>query len=272
MQLTRHSTPTGPRWARDGEFLAESFRLGLLLELAIDFMWPFLDSVASNEPAVGPLLAPIEGDQEVWASGVTYKRSREARTQESAVKDVYEKVYVASRPELFFKSPGHRVVGPGMNIRVRKDSQWNVPEPELTLVLNRSMDVVGYCAGNDVSSRDIEGENPLYLPQAKLYDGSCALGPAIHLATENALRDVPIRLRISRAGRSVFEGETRSSEMKRSLGELASYLGRELTFAQGVFLMTGTGIVPPDGFSLQPGDVVAIDVADATLENEVAPL
>lgn len=270
MQLTRHSTANGPRWAKDGLFLAESFRLGLLLELSLDFIGPFLDSVVTTEPARGPLLPPVENDHEVWASGVTYKRSREARTQESAVKDVYEKVYVAKRPELFFKAPGSRVVGHGMNIRIRKDSSWNVPEPELTLVLNRSMEVVGYCAGNDVSSRDIEGENPLYLPQAKVYDGSCALGPAIYLATESGLRNVPIKLRITRDGVSAFEGETHSSEMKRSLGELASYLGRELSFPQGAFLMTGTGIVPPEGFSLQPGDVVTIQVADATLQNEVA--
>ncbi len=270
MQLTRHSTPNGPRWARDGEFLADSFRLGLLLELSPTFMFPFLDSIATREPAVGPLLAPIESEQEVWASGVTYKRSREARTHESAVKDVYEKVYVANRPELFFKANGHRVIGPGMQIRIRRDSQWNVPEPELTLVLNRSLEVIGYAAGNDVSSRDIEGENPLYLPQAKVYDGSCAIGPAIYLATESGLANVPIRLSIRRAGKSVFEGETRSSEMKRSLGELASFLGRELSFPQGVFLMTGTGIVPPDGFSMLPGDVVRIEVFDAILENEVA--
>jgi 2-dehydro-3-deoxy-D-arabinonate dehydratase len=233
-------------------------------------MFPFLDSIATHEPAAGPLLPPIEGDQEVWASGVTYKRSREARTQESAVKDVYEKVYVAERPELFFKANGHRVVGPGMQIRIRKDSKWNVPEPELTLVLNRSMEVIGYVAGNDVSSRDIEGENPLYLPQAKVYDGSCALGPAIYIATDSALGDVPIRLSITRAGKSVFDGQTRSSEMKRSLTDLAAYLGRELSFPQGVFLMTGTGIVPPDGFSMQPGDVVRIEVFEAVLENEVA--
>jgi 2-dehydro-3-deoxy-D-arabinonate dehydratase len=270
MQLTRHSTVTGPRWAKDGYFLAESFRLGLLLELSLDFVSVFLDSVATTEPAIGPLLPPIESDHEVWASGVTYKRSREARTHESATKDVYEKVYVAKRPELFFKSPGCRVVGHGMQIRIRKDSSWNVPEPELTLVLNRSMDVIGYCAGNDVSSRDIEGENPLYLPQAKVYDGSCALGPAIYLATESGLKDVPISLHITRGQARVFEGETRSSEMKRSLGELTSYLGRELSFAQGAFLMTGTGIVPPDGFNLQPGDLVTIQVADATLQNEVA--
>ena len=270
MHLTRHSTPSGPRWARDGEFLAEGFRLGLLLELSPAFMFPFLDSIATREPAVGPLLAPIEDDQEVWASGVTYKRSREARTQESSVKDVYERVYEASRPELFFKAAGRRVVGPGMPIRIRRDSQWNVPEPELTLVLNRAMEVVGYCAGNDVSSRDIEGENPLYLPQAKVYDGSCAIGSAIHLSTESALRDVPIRLCIVRAGERVFEAETSSSAMKRSLGELAGYLGRELSFPQGAFLMTGTGIVPPDGFSLLPEDVVQIEVFEASLENEVA--
>ncbi len=270
MLLTRHSTPSGPRWARDGEFLAEGFRLGVLLELSPAFIMPFLDSIASREPALGPLLAPIESEHEVWASGVTYKRSREARTVESAVKDVYERVYVASRPELFFKSPGWRVVGPGMSIRIRRDSQWSVPEPELTLVLNRALEVIGYAAGNDVSSRDIEGENPLYLPQAKLYDGSCALGPGIFLATEDGLANVPIRLTITRAGRRIFEGETRSSEMKRTLAELAGYLGRELSFPQGVFLMTGTGIVPPDDFSLLGGDVVEIQVADAKLENEVA--
>jgi 2-dehydro-3-deoxy-D-arabinonate dehydratase len=246
MQLTRHSTPNGPRWARDGLFLAESFRLGLLLELSMDFIVPFLDSIATDEPA------------------------SEARTQESTVKDVYEKVYVATRPELFFKAPGSRVMGHGMPIRIRRDSQWNVPEPELTLVLNSSMQVIGYCAGNDVSSRDIEGENPLYLPQAKVYDGSCALGPSITLMTAAGLADVPITLQITRRGARVFEGGTRSSEMKRALTELAAYLGRELSFPQGAFLMTGTGIVPADGFSLQPGDVVRIQVADAVLENEVA--
>jgi 2-dehydro-3-deoxy-D-arabinonate dehydratase len=270
MLLTRHSTGNGPRWARDGEFLAEGFRLGVLLELSSAFMIPFLDSVSTREPAHGPLLAPVENDQEVWASGVTYKRSREARTAESTVKDVYEKVYVASRPELFFKAVGQRVVGPGMQVRIRKDSKWNVPEPELTLVLNRSLEVIGYTAGNDMSSRDIEGENPLYLPQAKVYDGSCALGPGIYLATENGLASVPISVSIRRNGESVFQGHTSSSEMKRSLVELAGYLGRELSFPQGVFLMTGTGIVPPDGFSLLPGDVVRIEVSEAILENEVA--
>jgi 2-dehydro-3-deoxy-D-arabinonate dehydratase len=270
MQLTRHSTPSGPRWACDGQFLAQNFRLGLLLELSMDFIVPFIEQVTTSEPAVGPLLPPIEAEHEVWASGVTYKRSREARTHESTVKDVYEKVYVASRPELFFKSLGTRVMGHGMQIRIRKDSAWNVPEPELTLVLNSRMEVLGYTAGDDVSSRDIEGENPLYLPQAKVYEGSCALGPSIFIATSSGLGDVPIRLRISRGGAAVFEGETRSSEMKRSLDELAGWLGRELSFPQGVFLMTGTGIVPPDGFSMQTGDRVRIQVADAVLENDVA--
>jgi 2-dehydro-3-deoxy-D-arabinonate dehydratase len=269
MQLTRHSTPTGPRWARDGQFLAEGFRLGVLLELSPDFIPPFLDSLARPEPAIGALLPPIENDLEVWASGVTYKRSREARTHESTVKDVYEKVYVAARPELFFKSSGVRAVGHGMNIRIRKDSQWNVPEPELTLVLNRDMEVVGYCAGNDVSSRDIEGENPLYLPQAKVYDGSCAIGPGIIFCHEQALTDVTIQLRIQRGADTVFEGQTSSSEMKRKLSDLAMYLGRELSFPQGAFLMTGTGIVPPDGFTLKVGDRVRVQVGEAILENEV---
>ena len=232
MQLTRHSTPHGPRWARDGEFLAEGFRLGVLLELAPAFMFPFLDSVATREPALGPLLAPIEDDQEVWASGVTYKRSREARTEESTVKDVYERVYEASRPELFFKAIGRRVVGHGMQIRSRRDSQWNVPEPELTLVLNRSLEIIGYTAGDDVSSRDIEGENPLYLPQAKIYDGSCALGPCLLLADEPLPESTSISIRVARRGRVAFEGATRLSEMKRSPSELAAFLFRVFRLAK----------------------------------------
>jgi 2-dehydro-3-deoxy-D-arabinonate dehydratase len=270
MRLTLHSTPDGPRWARDGVFLSESFRLGHLLELAPEFVVPFLDSVARTEPAAGPLLPPIEPDQEVWASGVTYLRSREARTAESQVKDVYDRVYEAKRPELFFKAPGWRVVGDGMRIRVRRDSQWNVPEPELTLVLSQSMEIVGYTAGNDVSSRDIEGDNPLYLPQAKVYDGSCALGSGIQLVLAPQLADIAIRLSIARGGKTIFEEETRSSKMKRKPTELAGYLGRELSFPQGALLMTGTGIVPPDGFSLRPGDGVRIEVGVVTLDNEVA--
>jgi 2-dehydro-3-deoxy-D-arabinonate dehydratase len=270
MLLTRHLTPQGPRWAADGQFLTSQFRLSQLLELSSAFVGPFLEAVATDEVATGPLLAPIEDEQEVWASGVTYRRSRDARTHESVTKDVYERVYDAERPELFFKSIGRRVVGDGLPIRVRRDSRWNVPEPELTLVLNQQLEVVGACAGNDVSSRDIEGENPLYLPQAKVYDGSCALGPGIELCIAERLVDVPIRLRISRAGEGVFQGETSTSQLRRSLGELCSYLGRELSFPQGVFLMTGTGIVPHDGFNLEPGDHVTIEVAGLVLENPVA--
>jgi 2-dehydro-3-deoxy-D-arabinonate dehydratase len=177
-------------------------------------------------------------------------------------------VYEAERPELFFKAAGWRVVGPGDAIRVRADSRWNVPEPELTLVINRHGEIVGYCAGNDVSSRDIEGENPLYLPQAKVYNGSCALGPGIALAGPNELRDLGIGLKIARGGQTVFEGETRTSRMKRSFEDLAAYLYRELEFPRGAFLMTGTGIVPHESFSLTSGDRVRVEVGELVLENE----
>ncbi len=200
---------------------------------------------------------------------MTYLRSREARTAESESKDVYERVYEAERPELFFKSTGARAVGHGMKVRIRADARWSVPEPELTLVVNARLEIVGFTAGNDMSSRDIEGENPLYLPQAKVYNGSCAVGPGIHLATADESSDVAIAIEIERGGAPVFKGDTRSSKMKRRLPELASYLGRELEFRDGVLLMTGTGIVPPDDFTLRPGDVVRIHVGPLTLENEV---
>jgi 2-dehydro-3-deoxy-D-arabinonate dehydratase len=206
---------------------------------------------------------------EVWACGVTYRRSREARQLESDVGDVYERVYEAERPEIFFKATGWRVVGHDRPIRIRQDSQWSVPEPELTLVINRHQNIIGFCVGNDVSSRDIEGENPLYLPQAKIYNQSCALGPGILITKANDLRDVPIQMEIIRAEDIVFQGETRSSRMKRPLEDLVTFLGRELDFPHGVFLMTGTGIVPPDEFTLQPGDVVRITIDSLILENEV---
>ena len=168
------------------------------------------------------------------------------------------------------KAAGWRVVGPADPIRVRSDSHWNVPEPELTLVINRRGEIVGYCAGNDVSSRDIEGENPLYLPQAKVYDGSCALGSGIVLAAAEALVDLPIRLAITRGRSRVFEGETRTSQMKRNFSELAAYLYRELAFPHGAFLMTGTGIVPPDEFTLAANDRIRITIDPiGTLENTV---
>ena len=183
---------------------------------------------------------------------------------------MYARVYEAKRPELFWKAVGGRVVGHQSPIRVRDDSAWNVPEPELTLVVNSSGEIVGFCVGNDVSSRDIEGENPLYLPQAKVYEGSCALGPGILLEDSERLKDLPIQISIFRGGRSVFEGETRTSQIKRPLGELVEYLRKELDFPQGAFLMTGTGIIPPHDFSMQRGDTVRITIGQLTLENEVA--
>ena len=268
MLLTRHQTPSGPRWSADGRFLPRAFTLELALEHDGNRVADVIRAMATDGSAAGALLPPIEPAQEVWASGVTYLRSRDARKAESATGDIYQKVYEAGRPELFFKATGWRVVGPGDAIRVRADSRWNVPEPELTLVINRGGEIVGYCAGNDVSSRDIEGENPLYLPQAKVYNGSCALGPGITLASPDELRDLPIGLKIARDGQTVFEGATRTSRMKRSFEDLAAYLYRELDFPRGAFLMTGTGIVPHESFSLTAGDSVRVEVDDLVLENE----
>jgi 2-dehydro-3-deoxy-D-arabinonate dehydratase len=269
MYLTRHETETGARWALDRSGLPSAFSLGFLLQLPRSSVADFLASLPKQEPPAGRLLPPIEPTQEVWASGVTYMRSRDARTAESGVKDVYEKVYEAERPELFFKSTGLRAVGHGMKVRVRADATWNVPEPELTLVVNRGLEIVGYTAGNDMSSRDIEGENPLYLPQAKVFNGSCAVGPGIQIASAGELGDVAIAAEIERGGTVVFRGETRSSRMRRKLTDLAGYLGRELDFPEGALLMTGTGIVPPDDFSLVAGDVIRVRVGALTLENEV---
>jgi len=276
--LTRHEATQGTaRWALDGRWLPPDLSLDLLLRLPREGMAATLRAIPHSEAATGRLLPPIEAAHEVWAAGVTYLRSREAREAESAVKDVYARVYDAERPELFFKSVGWRVVGHDMPIRVRADSRWNVPEPELTLVVNASREIVGYCAGNDVSSRDIEGENPLYLPQAKVYDGSCALGPGIVVVPPDAgggalgdLKDLPVQLTVKRGERAAFQGETRTSRIKRTLEELVSTLTQELTFPHGVFLLTGTGIVPPGEFSLVSGDIVTITVGSLTLENRVA--
>ncbi len=270
MYLTRHQTPLGPRWALDGAFLPPSLTLSVLLALPRAAMHDLLLALPQGEPATGDLLAPLDPAHEVWAAGVTYLRSREARRAESSVADVYARVYDAERPELFFKAIGWRVVGPTAAIRIRRDSRWNVPEPELTLVVNAGCEIVGFCAGNDVSSRDIEGENPLYLPQAKVYDGSCALGPGILLAEPPALADLEIGLEVWRGGQVAFGGETRVARMKRNFQELADWLARELSFPHGVFLMTGTGIVPGDDFSLASGDVVRVRVGSLQLENRVA--
>lgn len=254
----------------DGKFLSERFHLGAALSVTAEQMPALLSSYQSTLSASGELLAPIEKDQEVWASGVTFLRSREARMEESATKDIYEKVYDADRVEVFAKAVGWRVRGPNDEIRVRRDSGWNVPEPELTLVLNSGGTIVGYCVGNDVSSRSIEGENPLYLPQAKVFDGSCALGPGIVIAAPDEQRALGITLRIERTDDIVFEGRTNTDQLKRSLEEIAAWLTKELAFPDGVFLMTGTGVVPPDDFDLSAGDVVRISVGNLVLENRVA--
>ncbi len=217
------------------------------------------------------LLAPVE-QQEVWAVGVTYLRSKKARMEESDFSaSAYDKVYDAARPELFFKSLPEKVVSTGDTVGIRKDARWSVPEPELTLVINSRGQIVGYTIGNDMSSRDIEGENLLYLPQAKIYDRSCAVGPFIRVGvTEKEVRDWGIQIQIQRNGAAVFAGETSVSQIKRSFEELVSYLFRSQTFPNGVVLLTGTGIVPPDGFTLQPGDQIQIDISGiGRLENSV---
>jgi 2-dehydro-3-deoxy-D-arabinonate dehydratase len=216
------------------------------------------------------LLAPLDV-QEVWACGVTYLRSKVARMEESeGGGNFYDQVYEAERPEIFFKANPQRVSASGQPIRIRRDSAWNVPEPELALVVSAAGDIVGYTIGNDVSSRSIEGENPLYLPQAKVYDGSCALGPMIAVS-ENGLTARKIQMTILRDRKEVFGGETSTGQMRRRPEELVSYLFRELTFKHGAFLLTGTGLVPPDDFTLKVGDVVNITIEGVgTLQNPVA--
>ncbi len=271
MYLTRHQTATGSRWAADGHFLTAQTTLGFLLELPAAAVEHMLKAhLTTDEPASGDLLPPVEPTHEIWASGVTYLRSRDARKAESTVADVYQKVYEAERPELFLKAPGWRAVGHGDAVRIRPDSTWDVPEPELVLVINKFGEIVGYTAGNDMSSRSIEGENPLYLPQAKMYNGSCALGPGIVITNSAAMRELPVSVLIKREGVAVFEGSTSISQMKRTLDELAIWLVRELAFPQGVLLMTGTGSVPPESFTLRSGDHVTVKVGDLTLENGVA--
>jgi len=219
------------------------------------------------------VLTPI-GSQEVWASGVTYFRSREARIEESKEAnggDFYARVYDADRPELFFKSPPYRTVGSGGNIRIRADSKWNVPEPELTLFICSEGTIEGYTIGNDVSSRDIEGENPLYLPQAKSYNGATALGPCL-LVTEAAIDpDTNISIEISRDSDILFKEKISINQMKRKHKELVAYLFRELDFPHGTYLMTGTGIIPADDFTLHSGDIVKITISEiGSLINVVA--
>jgi len=229
-----------------------------------------LKQVLGGRPA--SVLAPI-GSQEVWAAGVTYFRSRSARMEES--KDAgggtfYDRVYEAARPELFFKATAWRVRGAHAPIRIRADAKWNVPEPELALYVNSRGKIVGYTIGNDVSSRDIEGENPLYLPQAKVYDGSCALGPGVYVTNAPLPASTTISLRITRGREVAFQGDTTLAQMRRRPEELVEYLYRETSFPTGCVLLTGTGIIPPDAFTLQSGDLVEITIEPiGTLTNAV---
>jgi 2-dehydro-3-deoxy-D-arabinonate dehydratase len=232
-----------------------------------------LEPLVAASPGSLELRAPIAG-QELWAAGVTYRKSREAREEEaeqSGGGTFYERVYDAERPELFFKATPNRVKGHREPVRIRSDSSWTVPEPELTLAISSGGKIVGYTVGNDMSARDIEGENPLYLPQAKIYDGSCALGPGILLAEEELSAQTEIVLEVMRKGKVAFQGSTQLSQMKRSPTELVEYLYRELTFPRGCLLMTGTGIVPPSDFTLQVEDDIRITIEPiGTLINVVA--
>ena len=226
----------------------------------------------AEAPAPEGILAPLESG-EVWAAGVTYFRSRTARMEESQVAgggSFYDRVYEAERPELFFKATAHRVVGHRAAVRIRGDSHWNVPEPELALVVTPRGRLIGYTIGNDMSSRDIEGENPLYLPQAKVYDRSCSLGPCILVSSDELASGTGIRMEIRRNQQPVFSGVTTLAQMKRKPLDLIAYLYRDNTFPQGCVLLTGTGIVPDDTFTLQEGDWISIQIDGVgTLENFV---
>jgi 2-dehydro-3-deoxy-D-arabinonate dehydratase len=281
MRIFKYSTKSDPR-PKVGEFLDDKIRpigppgatlTDLLhaeepLRVARDWASRPGDPIAIAD--VG-LFAPIEA-QEVWGAGVTYERSKQARQEESeSGGSFYDLVYRADRPELFFKATPSRVVGPGAAIRVRRDTRWCVPEPELALVIAPSMQLVGFTVGNDVSARDIEGENPLYLPQAKVYDACCGLGPAITLTDAMPpIRELTIALEIDRDGQRVVEGSTSLARMARKLEDLIDWLGRDNLFPNGVILLTGTGIVPPDEFSLRAGDQVRIKIDGiGTLTNSV---
>jgi 2-dehydro-3-deoxy-D-arabinonate dehydratase len=236
-----------------------------------DVATQLLDSSASIPLADVSLLPPVD-DQEIWAAGVTYTRSKTARMEESeAAASCYDRVYASPRPELFMKATPHRVSGPGQPLRIREDSEWNVPEPELTLVMNRRTQLVGFTIGNDMSSRDIEGDNPLYLPQAKVYDQCAGVGPWITLASAMPPRkEIGIALSIRRDENAVFEGKTGIDQMARTFEELIGWLARDNSFPNGVMMMTGTGIVPDSDFTLLAGDVVDITIDGiGTLSNPI---
>jgi 2-dehydro-3-deoxy-D-arabinonate dehydratase len=263
-RLARGDVAAGPQ-----ELLAPDLTLKGLLARSREALGDALAGSATGPIPDGARIAAPVDEQEVWAAGVTYERSRTARMEESAEPSVYDHVYEAERPELFFKAPAWRVRATGEPIGIRADSDWDVPEPELALVITANLEIAGYSIGNDVSSRSIEGENPLYLPQAKFYDASCALGPCI-VPVSLAQPPFAIRLVVLRDGAAVAEAETSSARIRRDLGELVRVLGRALTLPAGAVLLTGTGIVPADDFSLRPGDTVRIEIDGlGVLENPV---
>jgi len=269
-----HRTAGGPVLLHAGAYV----RLGGSWDELVNHpsLVDYLHEAAARGPRAarieGPLLAPADG-QEVWGAGVTYERSRSARideSQDAGGAGFYDRVYVAERPELFFKAAGWRLRGPGQPVRIRRDARWTVPEPELALCVNSSGRIVGYSIGDDLTARDIEAENPLYLPQAKTYDGCCALGPAMLVCEEPLSPETTITLRVSRSGATVFEGGTSIARMRRPFDELVEYLYRETSFPAGCVLLTGTGVVPPADFALLVGDEIEIAVpAIGTLANRV---
>jgi 2-dehydro-3-deoxy-D-arabinonate dehydratase len=265
VQLARGDPRSGPTELLDGRLT-----VGAVLAEGWDGLARAVDAAPGRRPvpAGARIMAPVD-EQEVWAAGVTYERSKHARMEESDQASVYDHVYDAERPELFFKAAGWRVRGPGQSIGVRRDSAWNVPEPELGLVIAADLRIAGYTIGNDVSSRTIEGENPLYLPQAKVYDRSCALGPAL-VPVASAAPPFDVSLTIARDGSAAFEGTTTTGRIRRPLDSLVEFLGRAMAFPHGAILLTGTGIVPDTPFSLLPGDIVRIAIPPlGVLDNAV---
>ena len=271
-----YKTKNGAVIEKNGEYYAVSESWEALVN--DDGLYDKLNQLTQTLPAadkslINDLLPPVGKEQELWACGVTYLRSKIGRQEESKATggaDFYAKVYEAERPEVFFKSTAHRIVGHGAPVRIRKDSTWDVPEPELTLVVTSSGKIIGYTVGNDMSSRSIEGENPLYLPQAKTYDGSAAVGPCIYVSAERLNGDTNINLVITRHHEIAFTGNVLLSQMKRTPEELVSFVYRECSFPYGCLIMTGTGIVPGHDFTLQSGDEIAITIDSiGTLVNTV---
>ena len=270
LQLVRLDIGGEVRWVARTQVGNAPLRVGLddLLRLSLDEARAVVASAVPAAGLGGAALPPVDS-QEVWGTGVTYERSRAGRVAESTEGGIYDRVYVARRPEIFFKATAQRVVGDGQPVGIRADSPWNVPEPELGIVLNAAGEIFGYVVGDDVSSRSIEGENPLYLTQAKVYDRSCALGPGI-VPTWAASGPFDIALRVQRGDTVAFEGATSTASITRRFQDLAAWLMAALAFPVGVVLLTGTGIVPDESFSLRVGDVVTIDIPGiGTLTNPV---